>query len=375
MRNALAEMVVEGIKTNIAAAPGDLQPLGVPPGRPRHPLPGAPPRPQVTALKVAVAVPFLELSLDLAGARPGGRGGRVLRRAARSSVTLADAGDDADPRTAARRGRRCGRDSRLPRCSDGRDRRRRCAASSRAPAERRPRASRPRSRRSRTGSGNANGCRTSTPMRFGTRLWICPGRQPPPARAGRCRSSSGSIRASPSAPARTPTTALCLSGSMRPSVARARVSSITAAAPASWRSPRSQLGAAPRGRRRHRPAGAARQPRERRAQRRRGAARRPVERRCRLGRRLRRRRREHPRRTPARSSRQGSPHATRAGARLVLSGLLAEQAAAVAAAYAPWFDIEPARMHAATGRRSPAGAGTEVRACLRSVPSAGRSSR
>ncbi len=36
--------------------------------------------------------------------------------------------------------------------------------------------------------------------------------------------------------------------------------------------------------------------------------------------------------------------ATRPGGRLVLSGLLTSQAATVAAAYAPWFDIEPARI-------------------------------
>ena len=39
MKNALAEMVVEGIRTNTRAAPGDLQPRRVPPGRPGHPLP------------------------------------------------------------------------------------------------------------------------------------------------------------------------------------------------------------------------------------------------------------------------------------------------------------------------------------------------
>ena len=48
-------------------------------------------------------------------------------------------------------------------------------------------------------------------------------------------------------------------------------------------------------------------------------------------------------------------HATRAGGQLVLSGLLASQAATVAAAYAPWFDIEPARIQgdwaALAGRR------------------------
>ena len=47
--------------------------------------------------------------------------------------------------------------------------------------------------------------------------------------------------------------------------------------------------------------------------------------------------------------------ATRAGGGLVLSGLLASQAATVAAAYAPWFDIEPARVQgdwaALAGRR------------------------
>ena len=49
MKNALAEMVIEGIKTNVAAAPGDLQPRRLPEGRHGHPLPGAAPRPALGA--------------------------------------------------------------------------------------------------------------------------------------------------------------------------------------------------------------------------------------------------------------------------------------------------------------------------------------
>ena len=47
MRNALTEMVVEGIKTNIAAAPGNLPARRVPRGRHRHPLPRAAARAEV----------------------------------------------------------------------------------------------------------------------------------------------------------------------------------------------------------------------------------------------------------------------------------------------------------------------------------------
>ena len=51
MRNALAEMVVEGIKTNIPAAPGDLQPLRISSRRHRYSLSGAAPGAEVRHLR------------------------------------------------------------------------------------------------------------------------------------------------------------------------------------------------------------------------------------------------------------------------------------------------------------------------------------
>ena len=78
MRNALAEMVVEGIKTNIALHQEILSAHGLPGRRPRHPLPGAAARPEVgPAAALPCPMPYLALSFDLQGADAEARGGRA----------------------------------------------------------------------------------------------------------------------------------------------------------------------------------------------------------------------------------------------------------------------------------------------------------
>ena len=97
----------------------------------------------------------------------------------------------------------------------------------------------------------------------------------------------------------------------------------------------------PRGRLRHRPAGAAGDRRERRRQWRRRATLACTPMRRTLPSANRRAGGQHSRRAPVRTGRAALPDWSAPGGQILLAGILAEQAEVVAEAYAPWFDIAP----------------------------------
>ena len=95
MRNALAELVVEGIKTNTALHQEILAHSAFHAGRPGHPLPRAAPGAALEHPPVPIVPGLPGAQLRARRPRPAARGSRLLGSWARFAVTFSDAHDDA----------------------------------------------------------------------------------------------------------------------------------------------------------------------------------------------------------------------------------------------------------------------------------------